>query len=78
MSFTRLQVPPHSLALCQVDVAERYADLPDRVVAAEAIIVQHLEVQGSAHQLAVRETCTQSGKQRVNYRTGSLNTVSVI
>ena len=56
VSFAGLERAPERLFLSQTDVAQRQADLADRVISREAVVVEHLHVQSPAHQLVVRKT----------------------
>lgn len=57
MSFARLQRAPEGLFLGEADVTQRQADLADRVISREAIVVKHLQVQRPTHQFVVRKAC---------------------
>lgn len=56
MSLARLEILPEGVASGQIEVAEWNADLSDRIVATEAIVVEHLKVESSIHQLIIRKT----------------------
>jgi len=57
----RLQVLPEGLHLGEVHLVEGDGHLPDGVVAAEAVVVQDLEVQHPLHHLLVGEPCARDG-----------------
>lgn len=56
VSLARLEILPECVAWGQIEVAEWNADLSDRIVTAEAIVVEHLKVEGSIHQLIIGKT----------------------
>ncbi len=57
VAFAGLEGLPECLALREVDVAERDRHLADRVVTAEAVVVEHLHVQRPVLQFLVRKSC---------------------
>lgn len=57
----RLQVLPEGLHLGEVHLVEGDGHLPDGVVTAEAVVVQHLEVQHPLHHLLIGEPCDGDG-----------------
>lgn len=59
-----LQILPEGLHLGQVHLVEGDGHLPDGVVAAEAVIVQDLEVEDPLHHFLVGETWGQTVQVR--------------
>ena len=56
MTFARLEIFPDGVRQGQVEFADRNADLADRIVATESVVVEYLEVQRPVLKLALRET----------------------
>lgn len=53
MAFADLQVLPERLTSDEVEVPERDANLSDRVVSAESVVVENLKVEGPRQQFVV-------------------------
>lgn len=59
-----LQVLPEGLHLGQVHLVERDGHLSNGIIAAEAVVVQDLEVQHPLYHLLVGEPCDRDGKAK--------------